>query len=141
MKTIDILRKINNNEELFNFLYYDGVSYLYILKYENRYFFYSWIKEEVDDIKNEKFEIFGIVELSFQDLNDISNKKYPLLYYYKNKKNYIEKRYFNNNKNGIPNTEFYEQSLDDEDWIEKNYYLEELEDLNRYVLSKKVNKF
>ena len=106
-----------------------------MLKYENRYFFYSWIKEDIDDIKNEKF---GIVELSFQDLNDISNKKYPLLYYYKNKKNYIEKRYFNN---GIPNTEIYEHSLDDEDWIEKNYYLEELEDLNRYVLSKKVNRF
>ena len=83
MKTIDILRKINNNEELFNFLYYDGVSYLYMLKYENRYFFYSWIKEDVDEVKNEKFEIFGIVELSFQDLNDISNKKHPLLYYYK----------------------------------------------------------
>ncbi len=139
MKTIDILRKINNNEELFNFLYYDGVSYLYMLKYENRYFFYSWIKEDVDEVKNEKFEIFGIVELSFQDLNDISNKKHPLLYYYKNKKNYIEKRYLNNN--GIPNTEIYEQSLDDEDWIEKNYYLEEIEDLSRYVLSKKVNKF
>ena len=61
MKTIDILRKINNNEELFNFLYYDGVSYLYMLKYENRYFFYSWIKEDVDEVKNEKFEIFGIV--------------------------------------------------------------------------------
>tara|TARA_Y100000588_G_scaffold221434_1_gene235326 strand:- start:47732 stop:48151 length:420 start_codon:yes stop_codon:yes gene_type:complete len=139
LKTIDILRKINNNEELFNFLYYDGVSYLYMLKYENRYFFYSWIKEDVDEVKNEKFEIFGIVELSFQDLNDISNKKHPLLYYYKNKKNYIEKRYLNNN--GIPNTEIYEQSLDDEDWIEKNYYLEEIEDLSRYVLSKKVNKF
>ena len=139
MKTIDILRKINNNEELFNFLYYDGVSYLYMLKYENRYFFYSWIKEDVDEVKNEKFEIFGIVELSFQDLNDISNKKHPLLYYYKNKKNYIEKRYLNNN--GIPNTEIYEQSLDDEDWIEKNYYLEEIEDLSRYVLSKKVNNF
>ena len=27
------------------------------------------------------------------------------------------------------------------DWIEKNYYLEEIEDLSRYVLSKKVNKF
>ena len=45
------------------------------------------------------------------------------------------------NNNGIPNTEIYEQSLDDEDWIEKNYYLEEIEDLSRYVLSKKVNKF
>lgn len=141
MNTIDILKKLIYEEYFISFYYYDGISHLYMMKYENKYFLYYWILEELNYDTKKGTSIFAIVELNFQDLEDLLNKKYPIIHYYKTKKNYVEKSYFEIGGKELLSTEILEYTLQEEELPVEDFYLCELKELNIYVMSKKMKKF
>ncbi len=141
MNTIEILNKLVEEQYFFSFIYYDGLPYLYIKKYNDKYFMYFWITEEMDDKREEGINAFGIVELKFQDLNDILNKKYPIFHYYKTRETYIEKTTYRVGEKEAIKLEIDKYILNEEEWPVENFYLEELEDINAYVVGKKMKKF
>lgn len=140
MNTIEILKKLTYGEYFLSFLYYDGVPYLYIMKHENKYFMYFWVLEDIDD-NGKGITVFAIVELDFQDLNDILNKKYPIAHYYKTRKTYAEKTYFRVGKKEVLNVEVCEYTLNEEEWPVEDFFLDELQELNGYIINEKMKGF
>lgn len=141
MNNIEILNKLIYEEYFLSFYYYDGISHLYMMKYEDKYFLYYWILEELNHETKKGTSIFAIVELDFQDLEDLLNKKYPIIHYYKTKKTYVEKSYFELGGKELLGTEVLEYTLQEEELPVKDFYLCELKELNSYVMSKKMKKF
>ena len=141
MNNIGILYEIEKEPILFELDRYDGMSTLYIRKYnENKFFLYFWYDQDYNKKTEKSINKYMVVELNYKDLEDISLKKYPLVHFFKTRDIYMEIDicYFS-----IENRDLtYEKyNLDDNYIMPNDYVLEEIEELKLYLIKNKVNKF
>lgn len=141
MNNIDILYKLDKDPVLFEFDWYDGMSTIYIKKYnENKYFLYFWYDQDYNEKTEKSVNKYLIIELSYKDLEDINLKKYPLINFFKTKSIYME---IDICYGSVENRELtYENYYPNEEYLMPNdYVLENVKELKKYLIKNKVNKF